>query len=380
MKHERRFLLTILWGLLSMAGLAACAGSNMPFVFAPPATETPPATSLPPAGTPSLTIAAPASPTSTPASAPPTMAASPSLPFTTTALYRSVQPTTYITDACAYLRHRWDPAGSPPGAIVVPVMYHGIGPRANRGGGDTWTPTPYFLQTMEVAKQLGFETVTAAQVADFLEHNARIPARSLLLIVDDRRLGGVEGPLLPILTANHWTVTLGWITGDPGNRPDLWERLRRLQELGLVDIQAHGLHHLYMLPNTPEQEIHDEIWGPVPIFEQEVGQRPISFIWPGGNYTPTTTRIAREAGYRLAFTVHSRGPLMYNWIPLGPPERAVNAPLMVLPRYWGYPGMIEQLNRAVAIAEEARQHALASYPQEAAYYREHCGGELPGLR
>lgn len=384
-KGERRVLLAILWGLLLVAGLGACAGGNMSFVLAPPATETPPVTATSQPSAPTPTATAPAPPTITPSvapsiAAPSTTAAPLPPPFTTTVLYQSVQPTAYITDTCAYLRQRWDPDGSPPGAIVVPVMYHSIGARANRGGGDTWTPTPYLLQTMEAAQKLGFETVTAAQVVDFLEHNARVPARSLLLIVDDRRLGGVEGPMVPILKANHWTVTLGWITGAPGNRPDLWERLRRLQELGLVDVQAHGLHHLYMLPSTPEQAIQDEISGLLPIFERELGQRPVAFIWPGGNYTPTAARIAREAGYRLAFTVHSRGPLMYNWIPLGPPERALNDPLMVLPRYWGYPGMIEQLARAVAIAEQARQHALASYPQEAAYYQQHCGGELPGLR
>jgi len=68
---------------------------------------------------------------------------------------------------------------------------------------------------------------------------------------------------------------------------------------------------------------------------------------------------------------------MYNWIPQGGPERAIKDPLLLLPRYWGYPGMLTQLGDAAAIGDEAHKNALASYQDEATYYRTNCGGELP---
>ena len=43
-----------------------------------------------------------------------------------------------------------------------------------------------FKQMMNDLKEQGFEAINATQLADFLDHNAKIPARSVLLIADDR--------------------------------------------------------------------------------------------------------------------------------------------------------------------------------------------------
>ncbi len=344
-----------------LAALLGCAAST-------PAAAGPP----PPAALPPLPAAAP---TPTVAVAPNADHHTPPRPFTSKHLLRGVRPETYVDDGCDYLRRRWDPQNSPPGTILAPVMYHRVGEGAGAGGGEGVSPA-YFRQTMAEARRLGYQTVTAAQAAAFLETNARIPERSLLLIVDDRRLGTVEGYFLPILEKYDWTVTLGWIIADTDKRAGLWERLERLHATGRLDVQAHGLRHLYMLPNTPIKQIREEIFGPIPILEQHVGYRPVVFVWPGGNFTKQTVEIAHEAGYKLGFTVFARGPILYNWVPLGKEERAMNDPLLVLPRYWGSRGIIEQLGKAAAIGDEAKQQAASSFEQEAAFYRASCGGEL----
>ena len=51
-------------------------------------------------------------------------------------------------------------------------------------------------------------------------------------------------------------------------------------------------------------------------------------------------------------------------------------PLMVLPRYWAN-AVKRELPKAVKMGEQARQQAIDHYPQEAAWYRLNCGGELP---
>ncbi len=67
---------------------------------------------------------------------------------------------------------------------------------------------------------------------------------------------------------------------------------------------------------------------------------------------------------------------MYNWIPQGKEERDIGDPIMTLPRYWGYPGVIEELKDAVAISEAARQQALEQYQAETTSFELNCGGSL----
>jgi hypothetical protein len=80
----------------------------------------------------------------------------------------------------------------------------------------------------------------------------------------------------------------------------------------------------------------------------------------------------------LGFTVHSRGPLMFNWIPLGEAEQAIHDPLMVLPRAWSSEA-IKKLELAALLGEQARLYAERNYEQEAEWYRTICGGELISL-
>ncbi len=201
--------------------------------------------------------------------------------FQTSELYRGIRPVTYVEDTCEYLRDKWDPAKSAPGTFVAPIMYHAISP-TNRTRASTWTPSSYFYRTINEAKRLGFETVTAAEVASFLEHNARIPERSLMLILDDRRLGSAEDYMLPTARRNGWTYTMAWNISDTDNRPGLWERVEGWHETGLVDAQSHGLRHRYMTTRTPEKKIRSELFGPIPIHDEHFGYRPTAFIWLGG--------------------------------------------------------------------------------------------------
>jgi peptidoglycan/xylan/chitin deacetylase (PgdA/CDA1 family) len=233
-----------------------------------------------------------------------------------------------------------------------------------------------FLAFVAYAKQLGFQTVTSEQLIGFLSRNEPIPRRSMILIVDDRNIGTVENHFLPVLEENDWTVTMGWIVADTNQ--SLWERVERLNESGRADVQSHGLLHRYMTDHTPEEEIREEILGPIEVWEQHFGKRPVTFVWPGGNYTPLTVQIARQAGYQLAFTVNTNGPLLFNWIPLREAEIAAGDPLMVLPRYWSSDASLA-LDQALKFADQARTFAIQNYAAEAAWYRSVCAGDLTPL-
>jgi peptidoglycan/xylan/chitin deacetylase (PgdA/CDA1 family) len=298
--------------------------------------------------------------------------------FTTSRLLRGVQPASYLASTCDYLQARWDPARSVPGTLIVPVAFHGVSTAGNRGPGDTTTPAEDLQASVYWANKLGFTTVTMTQAADFLESNASIPRLSMVWIVDDRNVGTVEDHMMPVMKANDWTMSMAWPIGDTDQRQGLWQRAEALAATGRVEFQAHGYeHNLTIRPTSSDQYVHNEIFGPLPILEKHFGRKPVAFVWPGGNFTTQAAHHVREAGYRLGFTFSARGPLMFNWIPLSEKEREVGDPLMVLPREWGYPGLVVQLRKSAEISQAAHEFALANYDTEAAYYRSACGGELP---
>ena len=292
--------------------------------------------------------------------------------FQTKDILRVAKPVTYIDDVCEYLRLRWDPNNAEPGTIIVPVMYH----RVKHAQGERGVDQTYFKQTLREAHRLGYETITAQQAADFLEHNAKIPSRSLMLFVDDRRVSVIQKDFMPFLKKYDWTVISAWIISNSDNIPGLWDRIEALSATGHVDVQSHSLRHVYIVPGTPKKTIQEEIYGPIPYFEKHFGYRPIAYIWPGGNYTRYAVRTARKAGYRIGFTIFPNGPVMFNWVPLQEADRKIDDPLLTLPRYHAN-AIKDKLSLAAEMGKQARQQAIDHYPQEAAWYRLHCRGVLP---
>ena len=359
-------------GLLTLATVLLSAGCADTSVLATPplmpSLSASPAATAQPSSTP--IAAAPVSPSASatplPALAPPTFAA--------TGLRPGVEPQTYISDACESMRKRWDPQGSPPGTVVLPIMYHSIRDPARMLADNVTVSTDYFHATVDLARSLGFETITTSELIAFLTDNARIPPRSMILIVDDRRPGVVADYILPVAEAFDWTVTLGWIIGD--TRPSLWSTMEEMAQGGRLDVQSHGLNHRYIVEGLPEEEIRREIAGPIPILEDHFGYRPTAFVWPGGNFTRRSAEIAREEGYQLGFTAFSRGPLLFDWVPLGAEEQAADDPLMVLPRAWS-PSATVNLEQAADIGDQAAHFSAGDYESEAAWYSQSCGGTLP---
>ncbi len=145
-------------------------------------------------------------------------------------------------------------------------------------------------------------------------------------------------------------------------------------------MQSHGYTgQLYIVPETPLDQIQNEIWNSTQVLADHFGARPIAFIWPGGNFTSLSVQVAREGGYELGFSAYSRGPLLFNWVPLGAEERAVNDPLMVLPRAWSNSANVN-LDEAVRISEQASAFAEQNFQAEAEWYHTYCGGEISNNR
>ena len=321
--------------------------------------------------TPTVTATFTATPTATEIPPTPTITPTPWALSTPSAsgLLAGVSPVSYVGDPCAYLADKWGEGKAEPGTIVVPIMFHSIlrpGKQPTKAEDIT---TEYFEYFMEYAKQMGFETVTTAELVDFLENNTAIPKYSMILILDDKR---PDTPLLfmPYLEANDWTLTLAINMGET-SVTSYWDKTASYVEGGRVEVQAHGYNHMYIQSFTSQDVIEEEIYQPIEEIQTRFGTTPQAFIWPGGNFTTVGVQTAREAGYQIAFTVYSRGPLMYNRIPLGDPEKAMEDPLMVLPRAWSSAADVA-LNQALLISQAVEAQADEVQAQEELYYSLFC--------
>lgn len=394
----RRWLasLTVLWLVI---WLAACASPTAPAASPTPDTTLTAifeealldATRLIPTNT--LTPS-PLPPTSTPSATPTKVRTPPVLPevFASDVLAADVLPQTYIEDTCQYLKARWDPDNSVPGTAVMVVMYHSITEDGNPLIDDSQIHHSDLVMTLEHAREVGFETITTEQLADFLEFNAYIPRRSLLLIVDDRkRKEYYETHFIPFLEQFDWTITNAWISA-PDTAEYLWQENQEVVKAGWVDVQAHGVvHNMPMGGASTEEYILNELAGARQAIEERFGKAPVGFIWPGGGFTARAVELAKEVGYRVGFTTNPRGPVMYNWIPQAAeenpnrpywlPEIPAGDPLLTLPRYWSTDAAY-RIDDVIAIGDEAAAQAEQNRAVELEYYDIVCKpvtGEIPGL-
>lgn len=318
-----------------------------------------------------------------PSSASPTLTSSPTptsfpthtptpLPVFQAVLQPNVIPQRYINDVCQEIYLRWNSQNSQPGTVVVPIMFHSIARPDRTVSDDTSITEEYFHRFMEWARHLGYQTITSSQLAGFLTKNASIPTLSMMLIVDDRkRAEFYDTYFSPYYQKYGWTVTNAWIS-HPDTAAYLWRENEPFASSGMVDFQAHGVYHNTPIDlNVTEEYILNEITGSIRPIEQHFGARPIAFVWPRGLFTPEAVQIARQAGYQLGFTATSRGPLLFNWIPLGPQERAAGDPLMVLPRAWST-AAIASVEEGLRVSQSAQQFFAQLRPIELAYYQQYC--------
>lgn len=312
----------------------------------------------------------------------------PALPpiFTGSLLDRGIDPHTYVQDSCQYLRDKWAAAHSRPGTIVMVVMFHSIekgeqavGDPKNISGSD-------FKRLMNGLHDMGFQAINTKQLADFLDSNAAIPQRSVVLIQDDRHAAAnFVDWFRPYWEQWQWPVINAWINAQGGSDPVLAENVALEQE-GWVDHQAHGVvHNTPMSDSSTDEYLTGELQGAITNMQQYYNKTPIAIIWPGGGFGIRPVQFARKFGYRLGFTVNPRGPIMYNWIPLADqddpakpmalPEGPVDDPRMVLPRYWPNQ-VLANLDGVRVTGEQAAAYAEQNKAAELEYYDIVCSPSL----
>lgn len=323
-------------------------------------------------------------PTANPTLEPPTLPEN----FQTDLLNPLDTPHVYMQDTCQYLKNKWNPANAKPGTVVMIILMKGIykGPVEESGGIDSGD----LDHLMQELKRQGFEAINTKQLLGFMERNLYIPPRSVMLIQDGNRhyenftkhLGGYWENW-------GWPVVNGWIS-QPDVLESLWTENIALEKDGFVDHQPQGVMFGTILSDDSSKTvIMRELQGSYTAFVEKFAKNPIAFIWPGGGFGQRPVEAARQLKYQLGFTSNSRGPVMYNWVPLADepdplrpafiPEGKIGDPLMTLPRYWPSEAIMA-IDKVRTIGNQASAYAEAHKEIEIQYYNSVCAdtyGQIP---
>lgn len=302
----------------------------------------------------------------------------PALPavFQTDLLNSLDTPHTYEEDTCKLIKNRWGEGKAAPGTVVMSIMYHGI-VRGDTVSQDNAITVDEHKQLIRNLHDQGFTAITTEQFIAFMENNDWIPERSVLLIVDDRHS---EQNYLDHFKEYYdewgWPVINAWISAE-GTSQALWDENAHAEEIGLVDHQAHGVvHNIPMGNDSSDEYLIGELKGSVDAIEEHFHKTPRAIIWPGGGYGARPIEIAKEYGYKVGFTTHPRGPVMYNWIPLcdeNDPTRPYYYmdgnmdPLFVIPRYWDTDAS-QHVDTVRQIGKAARDYLYSIRETDLEYY------------
>lgn len=315
-------------------------------------------------------------------------AAQPYLPeiFQTSLLNPLDTPHTY-QETCRYLRNKWNPLNAAPGTVVMAIRFRNV----NRGTAELPNSIP-LIEVQELMKQLksqGFEAINTEQLQGFVERNAKIPERSVYLIQDgnhdEEYFYAVFGETWD---AWKWTIVNGWVSA-PETPAELIEENIALEREGFVDHQAQGVFETARLSDeSAKNVIARELQGSWAGFETIYGKNPLAIIWPNGGFGFRPVEAARQLRFKLGFTLNTRGPILYNWIPLADtldpqrpnfiPEGIINDPPMTLPTYSPQEALMA-IDTVRIIGKDAAAYAQQNKQAEFTYYENVCEPEYPPI-
>ncbi|MEI6438234.1 MAG: polysaccharide deacetylase family protein [Candidatus Omnitrophota bacterium] len=196
-----------------------------------------------------------------------------------------------------------------PGLYVVPVLvYHSVDiAKTPRERANTVSPQAFERQ-MSFIKKNGYRVLTADAYADFIRQGRGFPPKSVLITFDDGMLNNYTAAY-PVLRQKGIPAVMFVIAGDvgvssgPWQGPQMnWDQLREMSAQGIT-IASHTLTHAY-LPEVSLDRARRELVESKSLLEKKLGYPVYYLAYPTGGFSDEIKTIAREAGYRLAFTTN----------------------------------------------------------------------------
>ena len=192
---------------------------------------------------------------------------------------------------------------------TVVLTYHDV--IETRDGKDLW----FDCTATELSSQLdwmqarGVHFITVDQLYRHLAQGDRLPAKPVAVTFADNYEGFWERGY-PVLKKRQIPVAMfvhtGFV-GDTHGRPMMtWDQLRILDRDGLVTIASQTVTHPNDLGKLSIPSIRKELTQSKAKLEKELGHPILYLAYPNGRFSPECERLAREAGYRMAFSEVTR--------------------------------------------------------------------------
>lgn len=159
-----------------------------------------------------------------------------------------------------------------------------------------------FEEQMEYLSHRGYHTITPDQLADHLQKGASLPEKPVLITFDDGYQNNFK-IAYPIMKKYGLTATIFLISDRIGTDDwyMTWEQVREMRRTGFV-FGSHTLSH-ELLSAVSEEEVKKQLIKSREGIEWRLDVPARYLAYPGGDYNFRIEELARQSGYRAAFTV-----------------------------------------------------------------------------
>jgi peptidoglycan/xylan/chitin deacetylase (PgdA/CDA1 family) len=186
------------------------------------------------------------------------------------------------------------------------IMYHDI--IKERDKDSVWfdVTTDEFQKDIDFILQNGFTVLTMDQLYEHLTEGKPIPQKSVVLTFDDNYQGFYDNAL-PILKQHGLPATVfvhtGFVGSQVGHPKMTWDELKELVSGGLVTIGAHTITHPDKFADLPADVQRKELIDSKAKLEEMLGVPVPYMAYPVGSNSEVTRDLAKEAGYKMSFTM-----------------------------------------------------------------------------
>ncbi len=154
-------------------------------------------------------------------------------------------------------------------------------------------------------RQRGAVFVSTKQVADALITHKSLPANAVCLTFADNYEGFYRFAF-PILKREKIPATqfvhTGYVGSSVGRPKMTWEQLKEIDRSGLVTIASQTVSHPENLCALSDAQVLKEFRDSKASLEKRLGHSVDQLAYPNGKFDHRIAKLARAAGYRIAYT------------------------------------------------------------------------------
>ena len=195
----------------------------------------------------------------------------------------------------------------PASKYTVPIMmYHHISEKDF--GPDSVTPEN-FRWHMEYLKKKRYRVIGVEELVEKMARGERIPKKTVALAFDDGYRDNYTYAF-PILKEFQYPAIFFVAPGSLAvNGFMSWDQIREIKSAGFT-FGSHGMNQIY-LPSLSSEKLRQEIFESKRALEKELGVKVDYFAYPVGGFTDEVKTLAKQAGYKAAFSTN-RGQDRFN--------------------------------------------------------------------